>query len=51
MNSSDAGDKDRELEDRMELESNDDGDDSDDDNNDDEGDNEEKNLSTLVFRS
>ena len=51
MNSLDASDKDQELEDRMELESNDDGDDSDDDNNDDEGDDEEKNLSTLVFHS
>ena len=51
MNSSDAGDKDRELEDRMEPEFDDDGDDSDDDDNDDKGDDEENNLSTLVFRS
>ena len=51
MNSSDADDKDRELEDRMELEFYDDGDDSDDDNNDDKGDDEENNLSTLVFCS
>ena len=47
MNSSDAGDKDRELEDRMELESDDDGDDSDDN----KGNDEEKNLGTFVFRS
>ena len=51
MNSSDASNKDQELEDRMELESYDNGDDNNDDNNDDKGDNEENNLSTLVFPS